>query len=210
MYTAIELRTLQTKPRINDITLQTLQEFYEIYLHPFIYTYRIRYLSGAEKTICIRFDKSNFCHLLGIESIAKGFVKFKERKKYRGLEGWNNIKNGTIDIKHLKALNKKKFNSVKAKYVYFHYIPDLMEQPLAVNYDRSKVIPPTNIDCEILFYNQRENAIVHLGLDKSEHEGYYVPRTFFIEKLNDTNAVDIYIEGQERIIASKETQTITA
>jgi hypothetical protein len=58
---------------------------------------------------------------LGVETIAKRAVKYSELHNYRGDDGWNNIKSGTIDIKHLKALNKKKFLSVKAKYVDFYF-----------------------------------------------------------------------------------------
>ena len=67
---------------------------------------------------------------------------------------------------------------MKAKYVYFYLIPSLLESPLAVNYDKSKVMPPTRIDCEILFYSTYDNAVIHLGLEKVEQEEYYIPRTY--------------------------------
>lgn len=36
MYTAEELQNLQIKPRINDITLKVLADYYAYFLNPFI------------------------------------------------------------------------------------------------------------------------------------------------------------------------------
>ncbi|MEE1243979.1 PBECR4 domain-containing protein [Frisingicoccus sp.] len=207
MYSAVELKELTIKPKINDISLEVLREFYEIFLHPFIYTYTIAQ-EDRVKTVALRFNTWNFCHLLGVETIAKRTVKYSELHNYRGEDGWNNVKNGTLDIRHLKNLNKKKFLSVKAKYVYFYLIPSLLETPLAVNYDKSKVMPPTNIDCELLFYSTYDNAVIHLGLEKEDEEEFYFPRTFFVEKLNKPEDKDIYIDNQEKIVVSKENRII--
>lgn len=43
-------------------------------------------------------------------------------------------------------------------------------------------MPPTNIDCELLFYSTYDNAVIHLGLEKEDNEDFYFPRTFFVEK----------------------------
>lgn len=207
MYSAIELKELTIKPKINDVSLEVLREFYEIFLYPFIYTYKIK-KNKESTTIAVRFNTKNFCHLLGVETIAKNAVKYSELHNYRGEDGWNNIKNGKLDIKHLKALNKKRFLSVKAKYVYFYLIPSLLEKPLAVNYDKNKVMPPTNIDCELLFYSTYDNAVIHLGLEKENGEEYYFPRTFFVEKLSQEGDKDIYIDNQEKISVTKEHRII--
>lgn len=207
MYSAVELKELTIKPKINDISLEVLREFYEIFLYPFIYTYTITQ-NDESKKIAVRFNTKNFCHLLGVETIAKKAVKFSELHNYRGEDGWNNVKSGAIDIKYLKTLNKKKFLSVKAKYVYFYLIPSLLETPLAVNYDKSKVMPPTNIDCELLFYSTYDNVVIHLGLEKEDNEDFYFPRTFFVEKLSDPNGKDIYIDNQEQIVVTKENRII--
>lgn len=205
MYNALELKELTMKPKINDISLEVLREFYEIFLYPFVFTYTV---IPNDKRIAVRFNTKNFCHLLGIETVAKNAVKFSELYKYRGEEGWNNVKNGVIDIKHLKSLNKKKFLSVKAKYVYFYLIPSLLETPLAVNYDKNKVMPSTNIECELLFYSIYDNAVIHLGLEKEEEEDFYFPRTFFVEKLSEPEDKDHYIDNQERIMVTKENRII--
>lgn len=206
LYKAEELKDLAVKPKINDITLTVLQEYYQMFLMPFVYTY---YVAVGEdvREFKLRFDNDKFCHLLGIESIAKYHVKIKDLCNYRGTSGWNNIQSGSIDFKHLKSLNKSKFQSVKAKFVYFYLIPELIEEPLAVLFDGDKVNPPVSIECEMLFYSTYDNAVIHLGIDVDD-EGIYFPRTFFIEKLGNANVDDIYTVNQTKIEVVKERRTI--
>ena len=149
MLSAIELKSLSIKPRINDISLKILSEYYEMFLYPFIYHYHIKSVK-EERVIELRFNLENFCHLLGIEYS----VPMKELHNYRGKAGWDNISNLVIDFQLLKSLNKNKFKNIKAKYVYFYLLMDLVENPIAVNYDVQNVNPITNIDCEILFYSK--------------------------------------------------------
>lgn len=198
MYSAIELRNLARKPKINDVSLKVLGEFYEIFLHPFIYDYHVETKDGVED-IELRFDLDKFCHLLGIESIVKYTIPRSDLYKYKGQEGWENIKNLSIDIPHLKTVNKRRFKNVKAKYVYFYLIPSLIEKPMAVNYNIDKVDAETNIECEMLFYSdvKDDNAIIHLGIEKDD-DGFYFPRTFFVEKVSKKED-DIYVKNQEVI-----------
>ena len=181
MYNAIELRTLKVKPRINDISLKVLSEYYKMFLHPFIYKYHVKTTDG-NKDIELRFNLEKFCHLLGMESVIKNSVPWSDLHKYKGQEGWENVENLLIDIRHLKNINKQRFQNVKAKYVYFYLLPSLIESPMAVNYDIGDVDAQTKIECEILFYSdvKDDNAIIHLGIEKDE-EGFYFPKTFFVE-----------------------------
>ncbi len=117
MYSFHELRYLSSHPKINSISLKILQEYYEAYLHNSIFEYQLQYTDGTYKNIQLFFNKENFCHLLGIESIAKYKVEHKILNDYRGLRGWNNIKNNAIDFAHLKSLNKRKFKDMKARFV---------------------------------------------------------------------------------------------
>ena len=125
MYKAEDLQNLQMKPRINDITLKVLADYYAFFLNPFIYKYTFKH--NPEKSFELWFDKENFCHLLGLETIAKYSVPFKKLHNYKGMDGWHNIygenEDGFIlDIPHLKTLNKKNFKSMKAKFVYFYLL----------------------------------------------------------------------------------------
>lgn len=74
MFSAVELKELTIKPKINDISIEVLREFYEIFLYPFIYTYTITQ-NDESKKIAVRFNTKNFCHLLGVETIAKIFIR---------------------------------------------------------------------------------------------------------------------------------------
>ena len=68
MHSAVELRNLSIKPKINDISLKVLSEYYEMFLYPFVYNYYIKTEEG-DKNIELRFDLENFCHLLGVDEV---------------------------------------------------------------------------------------------------------------------------------------------
>ncbi len=92
MYSAIELKDLSIKPRINDISLKILSEYYEIFLWPFVYHYHITSSNGT-KDVKLQFEYENFCHLLGIEATVRNSVPRTELHNYRGADGWNNVRN---------------------------------------------------------------------------------------------------------------------
>lgn len=124
MYTAEELLNLQMKPRINDITLKILADYYAFFLNPFIYKYTLK--SNPTKSFELWFDKENFCHLLGLETIAKNSVPYKKLHKYKGIDGWNNIYGENddgfvLDIPHLKTLNKKFLKILRRNLFIFIY-----------------------------------------------------------------------------------------
>lgn len=206
MYKAEELCGLSVKPKINDIDLNVLQDYYRKFLNPFIYQYDIAE-DEKQSSIQLRFDEENFCHLLGIESIVRYSVSKKDIHNYKGQSGWNFIQSTGLSLNDLKKMNKSKFRSIKAKFVYFYLMPDIIENPIAVNFENKNVDPPTKIDCDILFYTKNENAIVHLGIKEDEALGYYIPKTFFVEKIGADGA-DIYIDRQKKIIATKKNRVI--
>lgn len=204
MYTAYELKNLSIKPRISDISLQVLADYYTAFMYPFIYRYSVK-KNGTEKDIDLRFEQENFCHLLGLETIAKFSVPHRKLHKYKGKDGWDNIYGNNaegfiLDIPHLKGLNRKKFQSMKAKFVYFFLLPNLIDAPLSVDFKNENVEPPTRIDCELIFYNKvkDDNAIIHLGIEKEDNLEYYIPKTFFVEKVSERQD-DIYLAKQEDV-----------
>lgn len=206
MYKAEELCGLTVKPKINDIDLNVLQDYYRKFLNPFTYQYDIT-KDEKQSSIQLRFDEENFCHLLGIESIVKYSVSKNDIHNYKGQDGWDFIQDTGLCFNDLKRMNKSKFKSIKAKFVYFYLMPDIIEHPVAVNFENKNVDPPTKIDCDILFYTRNENAIVHLGIKEDETLGYYIPKTFFAEKIGEDGA-DIYIDKQKQIIATKKNRVI--
>ena len=58
-----------------------------------------------------------------------------------------------------------------------------------------------------LFYAKDENAMVHLGIKKDKSLGYYIPKTFFVEKIG-TDGVDSYIDKQKEITVTKRNRII--
>ena len=203
-----DLYELVTNPRINDISLILLSEFYKEYLTPFCYHYKIVDHSGDKEkqfTIDLRFDTDRFCHLLGIESILGRSKSFEQLKQYKGVNGWDNVENGTITIPSLRTpATRGNFNINKDKYVFFYVLPKLVETPKGVLFDKEKVLGnPTNIECEILFYDQYQNATVHLGIMKDEKLGYYVPRTFFIARITPSKDGLRYVGNQQVITVNK-------
>jgi hypothetical protein len=206
LFRAEELCGLSIKPKINDIDLNVLQDYYRKFLNPFVYQYDI--IEGKKQSsIQLRFDEANFCHLLGIESIVKYSVPKKKICNYKGQGGWDFIQNSGLCFNDLKKINKSKFKSVKAKFVYFYLMTDIVENPVAVKFKNQNVDPPTKIDCDILFYTKDENAVIHLGIKKDEVLGYYIPKTFFVEKLG-VSGIDSYIDKQKKIIAKKKNRII--
>lgn len=193
-----QLRECQSKPKISDISLILLSEYYEKYLMPFIYTYKIINKDKEVRYIKLRFDSFRFCHLLGIESIVKTNINRKDIHNYKGNDGWNNIKQGVITINSLKKINKGKYKSKKDKMVFFYLIPRIIDNPRGVIYYKEKVSENNTIECEMLFYDEFEKSYVHLGID-SDKDGVYYPRTFFIERVTDKNDGKKYINNQDKI-----------
>ena len=116
-----------------------MQDYYRKFLNPFIYQYDITE-NEKQSSIQLRFDEENFCHLLGIESIVKYSVSKKEIHHYKGQGGWDYIQNTGLCFNDLKRMNKSKFKSIKAKFVYFYLMPDILENPVAVNFKNENVI----------------------------------------------------------------------
>ncbi|MED1092172.1 PBECR4 domain-containing protein [Bacillus paramycoides] len=187
-------------PRINTITLDLLREYYETYLHPYIYQYEItEKTDGGSKTrtIELRFDQNNFCHLLGLEDIVKRNVR--DASDYKSQAGWEKIKLGDIDFADLKSKNKKRFQSKKDKFVFFYLVPQLIDAPRGVLFNPDKVEGSTQITCELLFYDELQKAHVHVGIKYDADLGYYIPKTLVIER----NAGTKFIDNQTEVIVTR-------
>jgi hypothetical protein len=203
--TCQQLFNANQNPRINDLSLDLLREYYETYLHPYIFRFDIKGdEQNSSRTIELRFDQENFCHLLAIEKIVKYSVNKRDLWKYKAQAGWDNVVNGTITIDLLRQKKtKKQFDNNKNKYVFFYLIPHLIDSPKGVLYDASVVDGSTQIDCEILFYDNLQSAYVHIGIEYNEQAGYYRPRTFFVERITPNKNGMKYIENQKDITVTK-------
>ena len=55
----------------------------------------------------------------------------------------------------------------------------------------------------MIFYDQLQNAYVHLGLEYDKELSNYIARSFFIEKITQKNTGKKFIDNQDEIIVSK-------
>lgn len=192
------LASLPSKPTIDQITLKTLQDYYEKYLLPFTYKYQI----SPGVYIELKFNQDNFCHLLGIETIAKESrgVDPSQYHKFKGNLGYQRIKNGEITKESLKPLHKSAYKNSKTKMVWFYLVHRLLESPKAIHF-KTKVNKITSVD--ILFYDKYQNAYVHLGVITHAKLKHYVPTTFLIEPITTYNNGQKFITKQPPITITK-------
>ncbi|AMO87250.1 hypothetical protein B857_01940 [Solibacillus isronensis B3W22] len=203
-----DLFDLENNPRINDISLILLADFYKIYLNPYGYHYNIVDNSQEKPksyNIELRFDTENFCHLLAIEKIMKRVKNKEEIKSFKSELGWQNVLNGTITLTSLREkATKGIFNSNKDKYIFFYLLPRIIEAPKGVLFDQERVEDgTTRINCEILFYDKYHNAMVHLGIKYDEELGYHIPQTFFVERVTANKNGLKYVGNQQIITVTK-------
>ncbi len=183
MLTTDELLNLTRVPKISEISLKLLQEFYDIYVCPNIYMFELENKSIIE----LKFLDVNFCHLMGFQHI----VPYKLSKFYGGENGYIGVFNGDITIKKLRSIDSRKFSRNKDKILCFSYIYNLLRNCEIIKFSNN--ILRSRISCEFLLYDTQYERRIHLGIEKDEKRGVYYPRTFIVERENG----DRYVRGQE-------------
>lgn len=196
MHSVTDLHGLTEKPNMSKISLQLLQDYSEECLKPYSIT---DYLDNGQ-VIMLIFEDHRFCHLIGIETIAK--VKYGKRhwltKPFRGLNGYQGIKDGTITFKSLKQLSGM-FTSVKDKLIFFYLIPHLIESPeIVIDYVHDPSV--SFVECKIMIFDILHEVQVHLGIEIQE-DGRYYPRTFLIERITDTKDGTRFTANQQNKIS---------
>lgn len=169
-------------PTADQLSLKLVLEYYDAYVEPYIYTY-----TGENvENITLRFTYANAPHLIGLHygPNAKYGRNSTTAKKFKGYTAYKSIKNGTIDKHTIKSLYQKKnqhYSDMTKKMRYFFTIHEVLENPEAVYYNKSKnkKKSKSDIDCDILLYKFLHNQYIHVGLDKVKNK--YVPKTFLIE-----------------------------
>ncbi|WP_162932899.1 PBECR4 domain-containing protein [Brevibacillus laterosporus] len=202
MHTVNSLASVNESVKISEISLELLLNYYEFSLTPYIFKYEVEGMPTIELT----FPPAQFCHLLAIEKIMTANRKnFKNAREYRGLLGYEKIKNCSITLETLKKPPyNEQFGRNKRKFTNFHLIPNLLEQPELIKFDGSKVNPSTEIRADIVFYNQITNYYLHLGIIKTKEEGNkFVAKSFFVHSKSGTSDGNKFIVNQEKIIITK-------
>jgi hypothetical protein len=191
MLTTDELLNLTRVPKISEISLKLLQEFYDIYICPNIYVFQLE----NKNVIELEFLDVNFCHLMGFQHI----VPYKLSKFYGGENGYMGVFNGHITIKKLRSIDSRKFARDKDKILCFSYIYKLLRSCEIIRFSNNLL--RSRISCEFILYDTQYERRIHLGIEKDEKRGVYYPRTFLIERENG----DKYVANQEclKIIGRK-------
>lgn len=185
MLTKEQLTTINLPPKIDEISLQLLQEFYEAYICPYTYIYVL----NNNVTIKLNLYEADFCHLLGLQYITSNNKKVQVIK---GQKGYDKIKNNLITFQTLKSLNKQGFIDIRSRIKYFPFIYQLLRTPSALKFDKA-CLGKCKIDCEFLFYDDFNNSIIHLGIEQGKNSFY--SKTFLVEpKMGDK-----FIKGQQQL-----------
>jgi len=172
-------------PEKSEIKLKILQD----YFNKFIYPYKFVYICDYDLTIEFIFEKHEFCHLL-LGTIEKGFP---DAKKYKGMEGYNQIFLEKITTKNLPS---KLWDYAKTRIKYFHFLEDILNEPEVIFFNPNIVdrgnykIATTRIKAEFLFYKRISNTNVLFFLLK---ERYLKPFSFFSDKTEN------YIQNQIKL-----------
>jgi hypothetical protein len=187
MLSVTDLLTIQTKPKVNDISLQTIQEFYKEHLCDRLFVYELE--DTDRPIIKLRFSEFHLSHLLGFHYILK---PTRKGTSYTGQSGYDRIKDGTVTFDFLKQANNQWFKSKKNRMLYFPFVYQILQNPTAIIFDQQLV--STRLDVDIILYNQLNNTYLHLGIDKDEDSDFYYPKSFYDRKKDD------HITGQKQVI----------
>ncbi|MBW9155617.1 hypothetical protein LGL55_05525 [Clostridium tagluense] len=185
MLTTDELLNLNRLPKISEISLKLLQEFYDIYICPNIYMLQLE----NKDIIKLEFLDVNLCHLMGFQHI----VPYKSKKFYSGENGYMGVFNEDITIKKLRSIDERKFSRDKDKILCFSCIYKLLRHCEIIRFNN--ITGHSKVSCEFILYDTHYGRRIHLGIEKDEKREMYYPRTLIVERDNS----DRFIIDQEYI-----------
>ena len=115
--TLANLATHPTRTAKHRVKVSLLAEYYEHFLFPNYYDFNL----GNNNTIRIDFHKDYFCHLVGIDQIAK--AKFKNQKDpkffmHRGKQGFRRARSGKLEFGYLKNLHQYEYAKQEDKFFF--------------------------------------------------------------------------------------------
>jgi phage-Barnase-EndoU-ColicinE5/D-RelE like nuclease4 len=192
---------LNRNPSITDISLKMLQDYYDHYLLNNTYEYHLQ----DGQVISVPFLEKDMCHLLGIKKLidGKGGIHPSKYGNYLGVNGYKNIKNGTIDFKHLKKIGGKRFNFSKDKMVFFFLVHRMAEAPhdkIFVEYEPKE---GSRVSVRFLVYDICETGVGHLGINFDDDKQIWFPQSYMTERINSSNDGMSLITGKGTIGVEK-------
>jgi hypothetical protein len=186
MLTIEQLQGLTALPKMSDISLKLLLEFYEANLCGREFKYDLADDTGTNHSVSLVFRNENFCHLLGLQHI-----KSSGSKIIQGVRGAQDIKDGRVTFDTLKTVNAGRFKSVKYRIQYFPFLLQLLQNPSVIQFDPA-LVNDCVITCDLMLHEDYESRKVHLGIEKNT-DGEYFAKTYMIENKCGTR----YIENQK-------------
>lgn len=200
MYSKEQLKVLDKIPKVQEISLKIIQEFYSEYLTNRIYTYRLRpHKSKEEFEIQVRFFTENLPHLLGIQKVVPSS---SNTYLYQGKDGYEGILNGSITIEKLINIDEQRprservFPQIESRITGFYLVPKLMEECEMVKFSALRVRGNCNIKSDFMLYKRELGVKLHLGVIQEKGKTIYVPETFMV-KSERARDVDRLTEGQQ-------------
>ncbi len=199
MLTKEELLDLEKPPKLENISLKLLQQFYESELTNKLYIYTLRQHKSTEiMQIKIRFFRENMPHLIGIQKVVPPNMKYR----FQGALGFVGIKEGKITIEKLKSYdaqrkqNERVMPQIENRLTHLYLLPSLMEECNIVKFS-SKTVKQgyCQIRSDFILYNEKVGVKIHLGVIRENDTEYYVPETFIVSSLR-TRDRNRLTEGQ--------------
>lgn len=185
-----------------------LVNYYDSVLSPY------RYILTSHNGLTLDFDikPNEMCHLVF------GTIddKLPKKENYKGLKGYQKLKDGTVTWNNLPHAVKKHSN---IRTEYFDQLHKVIEKPTGAIFYNSQIVPnphalklkSTDIQGDYLIYKKTESCILHLILANIRGGSTIrlIPTCFFVRKLENSNA-DIFLQKQKefQVLSSKKLKKI--
>lgn len=188
--TVEDLVTITKMPSEEDLSLQTIAEFYEQHLCNRIFHYHVRY--DKQRDIRLRFKTVDLPHLIGTH-------KMKTGSQHRGKRGFPELKSGELTLDKLRAADSGNFERVLYRILYFPFVYQLMHKAKVIVFQPNLV--RSMIDAEFMFYDDYDGRCIHVGARKEQTGDIYTPVTFvergkvYPGKQITVQSISVYPEG---------------
>lgn len=179
-------------------SLQELLDFYEQYLCDRQFVYPLK--SG--QPIKLVFFRESFCHLLGLQHIARD-------KKILGKRGYRSILSGKLTLQSLKKRNKAGYRYIENRLRYFPLTKELLLHGELFRFYPERVNPPSKIRATMLLYNQTEHIYLYLFLAEENPKNNLFTPLSFIPLTDKDDQPKRYILYQEHKICLERTILLT-
>lgn len=180
MLSVSDLINIQYIPKISDISLSLLVDFYEQYLCKRIFIFE---LADGQKLKLFFKDTSEIFHVSGIDHIY-------ENVPMDGTHFVDGIKNNAIDFTVLENINKAAYTDYIDRIRSFACIDTVLKNCEYLWFPDGK-IPDSTIKVKYLLLKGLDDKNLHLGIDTYKEGRPYFSKTLLV---TDGNVISKYID----------------